>query len=133
MDVGRVTMTAFLFSGALGGLAGAVEILGNQFALLENFSPGWGYTGIAVALLGGVHAWGCVVAGAFFGILGSGADIMQYRLGVPAAFVLVVEAVAVVFVLASASLRELAAAAYSRRRRTPPEPLPAAPALGSEE
>jgi ABC-type uncharacterized transport system permease subunit len=131
VNVKRVTLTTFLISGALGGLAGTVEILGNQSALLENFSPGWGYTGIAVALLGGVHAWGCVLAAFFFGVLGSGADLIQYRLGVPAEFVLVVQAVAVVFVLASGFLREWRPARFRSRELT--VALPAAPTLGSEK
>jgi ABC-type uncharacterized transport system permease subunit len=116
IDVRRSVLVAFVVSGACGGLAGTVEILGNQFRLLEGFSPGWGYTGIAVALLGGVTAWGSVVAGFFFGVLGSGADQMQFRLGVPSAFVLVVQAIAVIFVLASGWIREQISAYAARRR-----------------
>jgi ABC-type uncharacterized transport system permease subunit len=101
IDVRRTTLVAFLLSGALGGLAGAVAVLGNQFRLVENFSPGWGYTGIVVALLGAASPWGCLLAAFYFGVLGSGADQLQFRLGVPAAFVLIVQALAVIFVLAS--------------------------------
>lgn len=122
IDVRRATLVAFLASGACGGLAGAVEVLGNQFRLVESFSPGWGYTGIAVALLGGVQAWGSVLAGLFFGVLGSGADQLQFRLGVPAAFVLIVQSVAVIFVLGSGWVGEQLRALLGRRRR--PEPLP---------
>ena len=55
---GRVTISAFAISGAIAGLAGTVEVLGNQFFLSQDFSPGWGYTGIAVAVLGGVGSLG---------------------------------------------------------------------------
>ncbi|MBM3677511.1 MAG: ABC transporter permease [Actinobacteria bacterium] len=116
IDVRRTTLVAFLASGALGGLAGAVEILGNQFRLLQSFSPGWGYTGIAVALLGGATAWGCVLAGLYFGVLGSGADQLQFKLGVPSSFVLIVQALAVLLVLASEWLRDLAGRRHAARR-----------------
>jgi general nucleoside transport system permease protein len=115
IDVRRTTLVAFLVSGALGGLAGAVEVLGNQFRLVENFSPGWGYTGIVVALLGAANPWGCLLAAFYFGLLGSGADQLQFRLGVPAAFVLIVQALAVIFVLASGWLYEQWLRRVSRR------------------
>ena len=49
--VSRTALLAFLLSGALAGLAGSVELTGVTYALYENFSPGYGYTAIAVALL----------------------------------------------------------------------------------
>lgn len=115
ISVRRTTLVAFVVSGALGGLAGAVEVLGNQFRLVENFSPGWGYTGIVVALLGAAMVWGCLLAAFYFGILGSGADHLQFRLGVPAAFVLIVQSLAVIFVLASGWLHEQWLRRVSRR------------------
>jgi ABC-type uncharacterized transport system permease subunit len=51
IDVPRTARDVFLASGALAGLAGAVEVTGVTFALYENLSPGYGYTAIAVALL----------------------------------------------------------------------------------
>ena len=52
-----------LLGGGLCGLAGANAILGVQHVLLSNFSPGWGYTAIAVALLGGLMPFGMLFAG----------------------------------------------------------------------
>jgi simple sugar transport system permease protein len=49
IDVERVTMRAFLTSGAFAGLAGAIEVCGVTYALYENISPGYGFTAIAVA------------------------------------------------------------------------------------
>src|SRR5215475_11935443 len=56
IDVRRVTTRAFVLSGALAGLAGAVEVSGVTYALYENISPGYGYTAIAVALLARLDA-----------------------------------------------------------------------------
>jgi len=92
IDVTRTTTNAFLVSGALAGLAGAIEVTGVTFALYENISPGYGYTGIAVALLARLDALGVVASGLLFGALEAGASAMQRDAGVPSAVVLIVEA-----------------------------------------
>lgn len=101
IDVPRVTTRAFLASGALAGLAGAVEVTGVTFALYENLSPGYGYTAIAVALLAGLDPLGVVGTGLLFGALEAGASAMQRDAGVPAATVGVVEALLILLVLAA--------------------------------
>jgi ABC-type uncharacterized transport system, permease component len=92
IDVNRVTMRAFLLSGALAGLAGAIEVSGVTFALYENISPGYGYTAIAVALLAKLDAAAVLGTGILFGALEAGALAMQRDAGVPSVVVLVVEA-----------------------------------------
>jgi simple sugar transport system permease protein len=72
-----------LIGGALCGLAGANAILGVQHVLLSNFSSGWGYMAIAVALLGALSPIGIFLAAALFGVLEVGATNMQYSAGVP--------------------------------------------------
>lgn len=105
-DVRRVMVVSFLLSGACAGLAGAVDLLGNQLVVSEGFSAGWGFTGIAVALVGGLSPWGSILAGLFFGVLGRAGDALQFSLGVPVSFALVVQAVAVLLVLVASYLRE---------------------------
>ena len=101
VDVPRVTGRAFLASGALAGLAGAVEVTGVTFAIYENLSPGYGYTAIAVALLANLHPLGVVATGVLFGALEAGASAMQRDAGVPATTVGVVEALLILLVLAA--------------------------------
>lgn len=101
IDVARVEAGAFLWSGALAGLAGGVEVLGVTFALYENLSPGYGYTAIAVALLGRLRPAGVVAAALLLGALGAGATAMQRDAGVPAGAAATVEALLVLAVLAS--------------------------------
>lgn len=101
IDVPRVETGAFLASGALAGLAGGVEVLGVTFALYENLSPGYGYSAIAVALLGRLHPAGVVAAALLLGALGAGATAMQREAGVPAGAAATVEALLVLAVLAS--------------------------------
>ena len=99
-DVSRIVLGVFLASGALAGLAGGVEVSGVTFALYENLSPGHGYTAIAVALLAGLHPLGVVATAVFFGALEGGAGAMQRQVGVPAAWVGGIEALAILTVLA---------------------------------
>jgi general nucleoside transport system permease protein len=95
----RATIIAFAISGALGGLAGVSEILGNQLFLAQDFSPGWGYTGIAVAVLGGIGAWGVALSALFFGVIGAGALEMQFVDQLSPYFAVVVQAIAVIVVM----------------------------------
>ncbi len=99
-NVRRVTLVAFLGSGAIAGLAGGVEVAGVTFALYEGLSPGWGYTAIAVALLAGLHPGAVLLTGVLFGALESGAGAMQRAAGIPAAWVAAVEALVILSVLA---------------------------------
>jgi len=105
IDVDRVTRNVFLASGALAGLAGAIEVLGVTFALYENLSPGYGYTAIAVALLAGLNPLWVIVSGLFFGALEVGANTLQRDAGIPTTLVLVIEALIILGVLALERLR----------------------------
>ena len=96
IDSQRVGATALLLSGAMAGLAGGVEVSGVSYALYQNLSPGYGFTGIAVALLGGLHPAGVFLAAVLIGGLEAGAGAMQRDAGIPAVAVYVVEAVIIV-------------------------------------
>jgi ABC-type uncharacterized transport system permease subunit len=100
IDVGRVTFQAFLMSGALAGLAGAVEVLGVTFALYEDISPGYGYTAIAVALLAKLDPWWVIASAILFGALEAGGGALQRDAGIPATIVTAVEAILILVVVA---------------------------------
>ncbi len=72
IDPKRVVVVTMCLSGALAGLMGLNEILGTQHRLLLNFTAGYGFTGIAVALMGRNHPFGIVVASLLFGALYQG-------------------------------------------------------------
>jgi simple sugar transport system permease protein len=96
---------ALALSGAIAGLAGGVEVSGVSYALFQSLSPGYGFTAIAVALLGRLHPFGVVFAGLLFGALEAGAVAMQREADVPAVAVYVVEAVVILAVLLAESAR----------------------------
>jgi ABC-type uncharacterized transport system ATPase subunit/ABC-type uncharacterized transport system permease subunit len=90
---------AMAISGGLAGLAGVGEVAGVRGYLINNLSPGYGYTGIAVALFGGLNPAAVVLAAFFFASLIVGADGLQRSVGVPTATVLVIQGLVLVFVI----------------------------------
>jgi simple sugar transport system permease protein len=96
----RCLLLALVISGALAGLAGAVEVSAVTFRLYERFSPGWGFTAIAVALLGRLHPAGIVGAALLFGVLEAGSNSMQRVADVSAVLVDVVQATVILCMLA---------------------------------
>jgi simple sugar transport system permease protein len=100
IDATRTATWAFLISGAIAGLAGAIEVGGVTFALYENLSPGYGFTAIAVALLARLHPLAVIATGIAFGALEAGATAMQRDAGVPAVVVSVVEAIVILLLVA---------------------------------
>ncbi len=113
IDVARTTTNVLLLSGALAGLAGAIEVSGVTYALYENISPGYGYTAIAVALLAGLDPLGVLATGIVFGALEAGALSMQREASVPSVVVTAVEA-ALVLLLLALSRRGKAASVIGR-------------------
>lgn len=98
-------LTAVLLSGALAGLAGGVEVAAVTRRMYERFSPGWGFTAIAVGLLGRLSPLGVVVAALCFGALDAGSAAMQRIAGVSSVMVSVIQATVVFFLLALERLR----------------------------
>jgi len=99
MPIGAIAAGALLWSGAIAGIGGGVEVSGVSYALYQNLSPGYGFTAIAVALLGQLRPSLVLVAGVLFGALEAGAAAMQRDAGIPSVAVQVVEAVVIVTML----------------------------------
>jgi ABC-type uncharacterized transport system permease subunit len=112
--VRRTMLATMLLSGTLAGLAGAVEILGHQYRIIDDFLLGGGYDGIPVALIGQLHPLGVLFTSLIFGALRSGANTMQIIADVPVSLVYILQALAILF-----SLVGLAVGA--RRQRQAPE------------
>lgn len=102
-----VVIAALALSGALAGLAGAIEVTGVRGRLLEGFSPGYGFEAIAVALLGRLNPLGIIAAALVFGFLDAGAAGLQVAsAGVSSAIVPIIEALALMFMLAALGLSQ---------------------------
>lgn len=107
IPVPRTLVVAFLVSGALAGLAGGVEQLATVSRLHRYAAgePGYGFSGIAVALLGGLTPLGVGAAALFFGALRAGCDQMQRTAGVSFHVAYVIQAVLVLLLLLRGRLR----------------------------
>jgi general nucleoside transport system permease protein len=101
IPVERTVYLAAAMSGALAGLAGAVEMLGVLGRLYDKVSPGYGFTAIAVALLARLRPLALIPAAFFFGALEAGSSRMQQEADVSYVLVLVVQAVVIVASIAS--------------------------------
>ena len=80
--VNRTLMSAALVSGALAGMAGVSEVAGLKGYLTSDLSPGFGYTGIVVAMLAGLSPIGVVISALFIATVFVGADGMSRAMGV---------------------------------------------------
>ncbi|MDO9556804.1 MAG: ABC transporter permease [Coriobacteriia bacterium] len=100
ISVQWTTVKALCISGALAGLAGAVEVMGVHHRIFDQFSSGFGFTGIAVALLAKNHPLGVIPAAILFGALSAGAGTMQLEAHVPQKIILIIQAL-VIFLVAA--------------------------------
>ncbi len=105
LGVTRLVVLAMACAGALAGMGGVVELAGNQERLSDFFSPGYGFTAIAVALVGNARAGGVVLSALFFGALTAGASSMERIAQVPAATSLVAQAIIVALLVLARSER----------------------------
>jgi len=99
IKVTRVVLIAGMLSGGIAGITGMMEIFGIHHFLIQGFSPGFGYQGIAVAALGGFHPIGVIIAAFFFAVLQIGGESMQRGAGVPVDFIFIMQAVLVLTIL----------------------------------
>ncbi|ATW25848.1 ABC transporter permease [Candidatus Formimonas warabiya] len=112
IQTSKVIMITMALSGFIGSLAGSVEILGVQHRLTEGFLVDYGYHAIPVALLGGLHPVGTLIAAFFYGALLNGASSMQIALGIPVSIVKVMMALAILSSIGMVGLRKI----FEKRR-----------------
>ncbi|ACL69635.1 ABC transporter permease [Halothermothrix orenii] len=109
INVGKSMVLAMFISGALAGLAGSTQVMGLEPRAYQPFGfLGYGFTGIAVALLGKNHPAGVVLGALLFGVLARGSNQMQSLAGVPKEVIEVIQAIIILFVAAEYAFKLLA-------------------------
>ena len=106
VPVTRTVVTVALLSGALAGLAGAIEVTGRTGYVTLDLSPGYGYSGIVIAMLAGLHPLGVLAAGVFVAGVMVGADTMSRAIGVPTYIADVIVAASLIAVLVATLLTQ---------------------------
>ena len=107
ISTARTIATAFLTSGALAGFGGAVELLGliQRMYRYAPGEPGYGFSGIAVALLGQLHPLGVLLSALFFGGLSAGCSQMQRSAGISFHVAYLIQAAVVLLLISAPALR----------------------------
>jgi len=95
INVDAQIFRAMAISGGCAGLAGGIELLGVTHRLFERFAAGYGYSGIAVALLAQLHPLGTLVSAFFFGALATGAGELQRSANISATVATLIQAVVI--------------------------------------
>lgn len=107
MSVKKNIVLAMALSGALAGLAGAIEISGVQRNLQPDYFLGLGFEAIAVALLAQTNPRNMIAAGLLWGALWAGQDLVQARAGISRDLITVIKALIIMFVAADTIIRFL--------------------------
>lgn len=103
ISVSSTIIKSLCISGGLAGLAGAVEVMGVYGRLFDTFSSGFGFTGIAVALLAKNNPIGVVAAAILFGALSAGAGTMQLEANVSQKVIAIIQAI-IIFLVAAETI-----------------------------
>jgi general nucleoside transport system permease protein len=97
-------LATMIVSGAIGGLAGGIHALGLVHRFVSGFSPGYGFTGIAIALLARNSAIGVIIAAILFGALSSAGANIQLFSDVPIEIVEILQGAVMIFAVANLGL-----------------------------
>lgn len=98
-------LTTMGISGALAGLCGVTEVFGKTGRFIDMFSPGYGFTGIAIAVLGRNNPVGVLLSALLFGILDAGSMKMSYVAGVSTSMISVMQGLVILFVATPALVK----------------------------
>jgi ABC-type uncharacterized transport system permease subunit len=123
----KMVISAMVLSGAIAGLIGLPEILGDKHSFGSNFTPGLGFLGIAVALLGRNQPGGIAIAALLFGFLDRAQGPLQFA-SVPPSVIMIMQGTIVLLVVIANEItsrialrREERRAAHQLGRNTPVE------------
>ncbi len=99
MDVKKNILKIMIISGMLAGLAGAIQMVGIQYRLQPNFSPGYGYTAIIVTWLSRLNPFGVIIVAFLMGGLFVGCEILQILMKLPISITYIFQGILFIFVL----------------------------------
>jgi general nucleoside transport system permease protein len=106
VPITRTVILVAMLSGALAGLAGAIEVAGRTSYVTLDMSPGYGYSGIVIAMLAALHPLGVLAASVFVAGVLVGADSMSRAVGVPTYIADVIVATSLIAVLVATLLTQ---------------------------
>jgi general nucleoside transport system permease protein len=105
--VKKLMLLSFIISGAIAGTGGSVELHGTQYRLMAGFGDGYGFDGVAIALIGQLNPVGTVLVAYLFAVLRKGATTMQVGTGMPTSVIDIIQALVIVFAVAGSAFTNL--------------------------
>lgn len=114
----KLMFISFIVSGAVAGLGGAAELMGTQFRLINGFGAGYGFDGVAMALIGQLNPIATILVAIFFAALRVGSTTMQAASGVPTSVSDIIQALVIIFTVAGMALVKLPSFEAFRLRLT---------------
>jgi ABC-type uncharacterized transport system permease subunit len=123
----QLILLACALGGACAGLAGAIEVAAVHTSANASLIAGYGYAGILVAFIARQNPVAVIPVAILFGGFGAAGSLLQRRLGLPDASVMVLQGIAFVLILASEALRDVdwkAVATRLLRTAGPPDASP---------
>ncbi|MBQ7278834.1 MAG: ABC transporter permease [Clostridia bacterium] len=105
--VKRYILFSFIISGVIAGIGGSAELLGTQFRLINGFGAGYGFDGVAMALIAQLHPLAAILVAIFFAALRVGSTTMQAATGVPTSVSEIIQALVIVFTVAGLAMVKL--------------------------
>ena len=105
--VKKTIIMSLVVSGAIAGLGGAVELTGISYRLQSGFAEGYGFDGVAIALIGQLNPFGVILVSFLFAALKCGTNTMQIMTGISTSVVDIIEAILIIFAVAASAIVQL--------------------------
>lgn len=106
-DVKRMLVFSMVIAGCIAGIGGAVEFTGISYRLQPGFAAGFGFDGVAIALIGQLHPIGVVLVAFLFAALKCGTNTMQIMTGISTSIVDIIQAIIIIFAIAATAVVRL--------------------------
>jgi len=100
-------LAAMFISGAIAGMAGAIEVMGVHEYFVADMTAGYGFTGVAIGIMGGGSAVGTLISALVFGSLRAGSATMNRMVSIPGEFIQIFQALVIVFVSTPGIVRSI--------------------------
>ena len=98
INIERTNLITMFISGALAGMGGVVEVLGVHSYFIVNMTSGYGFDGVAIAVMGSNQPVGTVISALIFGALRAGSTSMNRLTSIPGEYIQVLQALVIIFV-----------------------------------
>jgi simple sugar transport system permease protein len=117
MNAKKIMILSMMLSGGIAGIAATGEVLGTFRGFVEGFSPGYGFSGISVALLGRNHPVGVILSAIFFSILNQGMVFVGTNSSIPQDFGKILQTLILIFIVISPYTEGLVKKLFSKNTR----------------